>query len=237
MPQEVSGSIHIDFVNRTSIERGATIQRNTRKLNGLAIMLMLVTVPLWYNAFSSHESAIPAQASVLTDDSVLPDAEFADLPEERIVIDARIEEPVRLMIPAISVDAEIEKVAVTADRSMDVPKQPMNVGWYELGPRPGEAGSAVIAGHVDWKNGAAAVFADLHKVKPGDRIKVKDDQGTDISFIVREHRIYDATADATDIFYSMDEKAHLNMITCSGAWDTQAEQYSKRLVVFADRES
>lgn len=52
----------------------------------------------------------------------------------------------------------------------------------------------------------------------------------------RESRTYDALADATRVFRSDDGKAHLNLITCQGAWDKQAKQYSKRLVVFTDRQ-
>ncbi|MDP3985783.1 MAG: class F sortase [bacterium] len=153
----------------------------------------------------------------------------------RPALERGIGEPVRIKIPSIAVDAAIEKVALTTDGSMDVPKNPFETGWYELGPRPGETGSAAIAGHVDWVNGATAVFADLYKVKPGDTIGVQDDKGTDISFVVREIRIFGATADATDVFISNDGRSRLNLITCSGAWNKSIQQYSERLVVFAEK--
>jgi sortase (surface protein transpeptidase) len=143
--------------------------------------------------------------------------------------------PVRLMISSIGVDAPIERVALTPAGSMDVPKHPLDVGWYMLGPRPGEIGSATLAGHVDWFGGATAVFANLHKVKPGDTITVQDDRGETVSFVVREIREYAAAAAATDVFISSDGQAHLNLITCFGQWDTQARQYSHRLVVFTDK--
>jgi hypothetical protein len=46
---------------------------------------------------------------------------------------------------------------------------------------------------------------------------------------------FDPSADATAVFISNDGSSHLNLITCDGVWDKQAKQYSKRLVVFADR--
>jgi len=144
--------------------------------------------------------------------------------------------PVRITIPSIVVDAVVEKVTLAADGSMGVPKRPDDVAWYALGPRPGETGSAIIAGHVDSMYGDAAVFADLHKLKAGDKITVEDDRGGVISFVVRESRKYDAAADATNVFSSNDGKAHVNLITCSGTWDKSARQYTERLVVFADRE-
>ena len=82
-------------------------------------------------------------------------------------------------------------------------------------------------------------LGDLEPVelKSGDTIKVRDAEGKDVSFVVRESRRYDAAADAKDVFGSNDGKAHLNIITCAGAWDTSAGQYAKRLVVFADKET
>jgi len=145
--------------------------------------------------------------------------------------------PVRIIIPSIAVDAAIEQVALTDEGAMDTPERPLDAAWYELGPRPGETGSAAIAGHVDWYDGETGVFADLHKIKAGDTITVRDEDGSDVSFIVRESRNYDAAADAKEVFSSNDGKAHLSVITCTGAWDKRAGQYEKRLVVFADRET
>lgn len=144
--------------------------------------------------------------------------------------------PARITIPGINVDAAIEQVALTTDGFMDVPKLPLDTAWYMLGPRPGEQGSAVIAGHVDWKDGSRAVFADLHTLKPGDRVAVQDDKGVVVSFVVRTSRTYDANAYAEDVFISNDGKAHLNLVTCSGVWNIDKKEYSQRLVVFTDQE-
>lgn len=143
--------------------------------------------------------------------------------------------PAHIWIPSIAVDAAVEQVTLKKDGSMDTPTHPLDVGWYALGPRPGESGSAAFAGHVDWWKGATAVFKDLHKAKAGDVVTVQDEAGKKVSFIIRESRRYDAGADARDVFGSTDGKAHLNLITCDGAWDKKAGQYARRLVVFADK--
>jgi LPXTG-site transpeptidase (sortase) family protein len=143
--------------------------------------------------------------------------------------------PVHLKIPGINVDSAIESVSLTPEGAVGIPKDPDNAAWYNLGPIPGNIGSAVMSGHVNWYYGAKGVFENLNKLKPGDKIEVLDDKGSTISFVVRESRSYDAAADATDVFYSKDGKAHLNLITCEGVWNKLAKQYSKRLVVFADR--
>lgn len=144
------------------------------------------------------------------------------------------ESPIRLKIPKINVDATIEQVGLAPDGSMDVPKGPAEVVWYKLGPRPGEIGSAVMAGHSGWKNNRPAVFDNLNKLKRGDKIYVEDEKGITITFVVRESRSYDPEADATDVFTSSDGKAHLNLITCEGIWNEITKSRSERLVVFTD---
>jgi sortase A len=54
---------------------------------------------------------------------------------------------VRLQIPSIKVDAAIQYVGLTGSGSMEVPQGRADVAWYKFGPRPGDLGSAVIAGH------------------------------------------------------------------------------------------
>ncbi len=144
--------------------------------------------------------------------------------------------PVRLTIPSIAIDSAVEQVGVTVDGAMEVPKGPDTVGWYERGPRPGEIGSAVMAGHYGWKNNEAAVFDNLYTLQVGDKLYVEDDQGVTTSFVVRDRRHYDPAADASDVFTSRDGIAHLNLITCGGVWNHATQSYSERLIVFADKE-
>jgi LPXTG-site transpeptidase (sortase) family protein len=166
--------------------------------------------------------------------SNLPVENIPALPEQEQSI---VGLPTRLKIPAIDVDAPIEYVGLAPDGAMGIPKGPSDVGWYELGPRPGEDGSAVMAGHYGtWKNGQGSVFDNLHKLNQGDKIYIVDDKGMTTTFVVRESRRYDPKADAAEVFTASDEKPHLNLITCEGAWNKASKSYPQRLVVFADKE-
>jgi len=143
--------------------------------------------------------------------------------------------PARLKIPTIQVDAAIIPVGLTYDGAMDVPKNAEEVAWYSIGPRPGEIGSAVIAGHYNWINNMPAVFDDLHKINKDDEISIEDENGVITTFVVRKIQTYDKDEDSSDIFTSDDGKAHLNLITCTGAWNKAEQAYSKRLIVFTDK--
>ncbi len=143
--------------------------------------------------------------------------------------------PMRLEIPLINLNAPVEQVGLTSEGAMDVPQGQASVAWFELGPRPGETGSAAIAGHFGLKNGKASVFDNLHKLSKGDKIYVEDDQGVISAFVVVDSRSYDPKANASDVFGSSDGKAHLNLITCEGVWNQAQQSYSHRLVVFTEK--
>jgi len=144
--------------------------------------------------------------------------------------------PIRLQIPKINIDGSIQSVGLTEDGAMAPPFGPNGLGWYKFGPYPGEIGSAVIDGHFGtWKNGQGSIFDNLHKLNKGDLIYIKNVDGSLITFVVRELKIFDPEDDAFEVFISNDGGAHLNLITCSGDWISKEKTYTKRLVVFADK--
>lgn len=140
--------------------------------------------------------------------------------------------PKRLTIPIINVSALVEYVGTTANNEMGVPRDTDNVGWFSLGTQPGNAGSAVIAGHFTKENGEDGVFANLDKLKSGDKIYIEDIKGIITVFTVRENKMYDPGY-APDVF-KMSDRAQLNLVTCDGFWNNNKNSYTKRLVVFAD---
>jgi LPXTG-site transpeptidase (sortase) family protein len=144
--------------------------------------------------------------------------------------------PINLKIPSINVDSNIDPMGITKEGAMDSPAGHSNTGWYKLGPIPGEVGSSVIDGHSGFKGGVAAVFDNLYKIKIGDKVNVLNDKGVTIVFIVRKISKYDPNADATKVFTSTDGKAHLNLITCTGTWNSLLKSHNSRLVVFTDKE-
>ena len=143
--------------------------------------------------------------------------------------------PVRLEIPKINISANLDYVSLTPQGALGVPAVPMNAGWFDKGPRPGEKGSAVIDGHFGWKDHIPAVFDHLSALKKGDRLYVVDERGARIAFAVSQTRLYASDGVVPAIFRSSDGKSHLNLITCDGTWNEAQHSFSNRLVVFADK--
>jgi sortase A len=144
--------------------------------------------------------------------------------------------PIHLKIPKINVDAQIESVGLINSGEMDIPKDITHAAWFNLGPRPGEKGNAVLDGHFGWKNNIPAVFDSLSQLQKGDNIYVENDERIVTTFVVREVRTYTGTEDASAVFGLGDGGIHLNLITCGGVWDKSDKTYSKRIVVLADKQ-
>lgn len=137
-----------------------------------------------------------------------------------------------LLIPKIELDAIIKDEGMTHEGAMAVPGNNLEAGWFDLGTRPGEIGSAVIGGHNRW-NDSAGVFGRLNELQKGDVLTVVDAKGLATSFTVSGTKLYDPTDSGKSIFDSP-AGSHLNLITCSGVWDAKTKSYSKRLVIFTD---
>jgi sortase (surface protein transpeptidase) len=141
--------------------------------------------------------------------------------------------PVSLRIPRIGIDTKVEHLGMTPAGEMAAPQEDQDVAWFDLGPRPGDTGSAVIAGHLDGRGGKLAVFDKLSELSPGDNLSVEDDQGKTISFTIRSKHLY-ASGEIVPKVFSSESGTHLNLITCAGTWDASRKSYSQRLVIFAD---
>lgn len=140
--------------------------------------------------------------------------------------------PVRLVIPAIQIDAAIEKVGKDQGGAMDIPSKVEHVAWYGLGAAPGEVGNAVIAGHLDLADGSPAVFWGISKLQRGDEVLVYDAANVGYRFQVNGSQRYDQQQAPVEEIFGFSLKSELNLITCAGAWDQNNHNYSSRLVVY-----
>ncbi|MBR8640120.1 class F sortase [Streptomyces tuirus] len=142
--------------------------------------------------------------------------------------------PVRLLIPGIAVNAPFTDLAIGRSGQLE-PPPPDNtnlVGWYAKGVSPGEAGTAIIAGHVDTAT-SPAVFARLGDLKKGDRFHVVRADGRKATFVVDDADSFDKDDFPSERVYGDTPDAQVRLITCAGAYDRKARDYTENLVVFA----
>ena len=143
--------------------------------------------------------------------------------------------PVRLLIPAIGVDAPITVKGLRADATMDVPDGPEDVAWYNFTARPGMGSNAVISGHLDYHDYGAAVFWRLKELREGDIVEVRLADGSVLRYRVSLKLSYDARMAPVPEIVGPTSKEVVTLITCGGTFDSGSRTYSNRLVVRAER--
>lgn len=143
-------------------------------------------------------------------------------------------QPVRLRIPIIEVDAPVVPVGMQENGIMDIPASAHEIGWFEPGFHPGEAGSAVLAGHLDRESGRPAVFWDLRRLEPGDVVELEQDDRSVLRYRVIRSETYPMNNAPMEEIFGSATGSRLNLVTCNGAWQDNLETYTKRLVVYTE---
>ena len=62
-----------------------------------------------------------------------------------------MQQPVRIRIPALRVNAPIIPAAVDASGALQVPANVFQAAWFQAGNAPGQPGTAILAAHVDFE--------------------------------------------------------------------------------------
>jgi hypothetical protein len=140
--------------------------------------------------------------------------------------------PTALIIPAIGVQTSLIHLGLTSAGALQVPPSTAVAGWYTGSARPGAAGPAVIAGHVDSHVGPG-VFFHLSQLQPGDDVYVKRVDGTLAVFRVTVVQSYAKDQFPTLAVYGPTPGAELRLITCGGTFDPSLGSYLSNTVVYA----
>lgn len=157
-----------------------------------------------------------------------PSVDACDDPEEEVAA------PQHITIDAIDVDHPIINVGLNDDGSMEIPHDVNELGWYEPGIKPGEHGSAVIAGHVDSRTQGPGAFFDLRFLTEGDEVSITDEEGVTRSWTVSRITRYDKNQiPMEEIFRWGGNSQDLVLITCGGEFDQTARSYQDNIVVYA----
>ncbi len=140
--------------------------------------------------------------------------------------------PVRLRIPALHVNSPLQRLDREPDRTVAVPDRADVAGWYERGPRPGQAGPAVILGHVDSHTGPG-VFLNLSRVPRGAVVLVDRADGSTVTFRVTNVKRVLKTRFPTDLVYAPTLQPTLRLVTCGGSFDATRRSYRDNVIAFA----
>jgi hypothetical protein len=142
--------------------------------------------------------------------------------------------PVRLTAPTLGMEAPVDAVGVTPDGQMSLPDDVARVGWYRFGPAPGQAGSAVLAGHVDSRAQGLGALAPLRNATPGDEVQVTDAAGALTRWRVVGRELIEKPAVPVSALFGRTGPARLVLITCGGPFLPELSSYRDNVVVVAE---
>jgi Sortase domain len=142
--------------------------------------------------------------------------------------------PTRISISSLNVRANVVEVGKAGDGSIAPPVEDpaRTVGWFGLGPTPGEPGTAVLVGHVD-TDSRPAVFHNLRDIKPGKLIEVTRKDRRIAAFKVDSVESFPKTAFPADRVLVHDDVPRLVIVTCGGHWVGGETGYADNVIVFA----
>ncbi len=145
-----------------------------------------------------------------------------------------VSKPVRLVIPAISVNAPVMSLGLNPDKTVQVP--PLGdhnlAGWYDGSVAPGQVGPSILLGHVDNYQGAS-VFYNLKNLVKGDRVDVVLADGKTVTFRVDGVQQALKTAFPTMKVYGKTSYPALRLVTCGGTFDSATGSYLDSVIAYA----
>jgi LPXTG-site transpeptidase (sortase) family protein len=142
--------------------------------------------------------------------------------------------PTAIDVPAINAQSSLVSLGLNADKTVAVPPvdQPLQAGWYEYGPTPGEVGPAVILGHIDGDH-QKGIFWRLHEMKTGDQVHVDRADGGKLTFAVTKVDQIAKKEFPTEAVYGNTNEPELRLITCGGKYDAASRNYLDNVIVYA----
>jgi hypothetical protein len=140
--------------------------------------------------------------------------------------------PLELLVPSLGIDTTVGELGLQANHQVQVPTSVHTVGWYRLGPTPGQLGSAVILGHVDSYLGPG-VFFNIKTLPIGALIEVRLADGTTALFRVTSVVQYAKSSFPDALVYRSSGERDLNLVTCGGTFNHETGGYESNIVVFS----
>jgi hypothetical protein len=139
--------------------------------------------------------------------------------------------PVSISIPYLHVDARVLPEPAGPGGSLVIPA-PKDVGWFDAGPAPGQAGTTVIAGHIDLF-GVDGAFLRLSELPVGAKVFVTCANGAEHVYVVSRRLLLSQQRLAASGLLRSRGPERLVLLSCGGAYDAQTHLYLQNVVVVA----
>jgi hypothetical protein len=153
-----------------------------------------------------------------------------------------------LVIPKLGVDAPLAPtgaVGAPETASLTIPSDIQTVAWWdgtvqdghriiqEDAPKPGQAGVAVIAGHIDSAAAGPGALFNLKDLTPGDGITIVGSNGQRANWTVSAAPETALKTELPASLWVTTGPPKLAIVTCGGPFDSATGHYVDNVIVWA----
>lgn len=173
----------------------------------------------------------PTPSATVPSAPVSPSSTPAPPREALPAADVELAAPISIAIPDLGIDQSLIQLGVNPDRTLEVPTNGNDIGWWRSGPAPGEAGGAVIAAHLTYGGGQPAVFIDLPDLITGSEVVIDREDGSVATYQVTATEVVDKDEFPNEEIYRLEGAPVLTLITCGGEFLNGS--YTDNVIVYA----
>lgn len=143
--------------------------------------------------------------------------------------------PVRVQIPSSGVDVPVQPVGIEPDGLLELPEDITVAGWYKYGSDPlSNAGSTLIAAHLDSLPQGIGPFVALKSLTPGTEVLVSTADGGQSRYQVSSVQNIGKTQLPLGELFDRAGSPRVVLVTCGGPWSDEIGNYTENVIVIAD---
>lgn len=182
-------------------------------------------------------AAAPAESIAPTAVPSPPPTAVVDVPRQssELAPVAQVSAPIRLQIPSVAIDIQIDPVGVQDDGFMQIPETITVAGWYRYGASPSsDTGSTVITAHVDDFIQGVGPFAALKDMPVDAEIIVTTEDGVEHRYVLESVQSVEKEQVPLDQVFDRAGAPRIVLLTCGGQFDENVRQYSDNVIAIAN---
>lgn len=141
-----------------------------------------------------------------------------------------------IQIPKLNIKTRVMQAGIKTSGALETPDNIHDTAWYTGSAKPGHAGATLINGYA-FGGITQGAFFNAKLLVPGDIIEIVRGDGATVTYKVAKSQIY--AADSVDMSAALatasPNKSGLNLLVYGGRITPGTNNYSQRLLVFAEQ--
>lgn len=204
------------------------ILKHKKKILLLLVIGVLAFVAVLGYLLTTKEEPVKSEA-IITYSTDKPDESKANA--DNYAWNGAPDEPKKIRISNLSIDAFVQKAGVDQDKRIAVPTNVHLASWFADSQKPGQNGLSIIAGHVSGPT-VDGVFKKLGSLEKGSKFEIELGNGDIKKYkVIAKKQLKEA--ESASFLFSQDPKvkSQVNLITCGGNFNKEIDQYEDRIIL------